>query len=112
MARRAFSPHMILHLAVAVVAAPMIVIGLLRLFPNIRAPRRLLLGALAASALEFAVVWGWHAPAMHEAAARWLPLEATRWLCSNRCRSSSAVPGWFGYLSANTGPAFLVQTAA
>lgn len=80
LARRAFSPHMILHLAVAVVAAPMIVIGLLRLFPNIRAPRRLLLVALAASALEFAVVWGWHAPAMHEAAARWLPIFAVQQL--------------------------------
>ncbi|KGF69040.1 cytochrome c oxidase caa3-type, assembly factor CtaG-like protein, partial [Hoeflea sp. BAL378] len=71
MARRAFSPHMMLHLGVMVVAAPLIVIGLLRLFPDTRAPRRPLLAAFAASALDFSVVWGWHAPALHEAAARW-----------------------------------------
>lgn len=71
MARRAFSPHMILHLGVMVVAAPLIVIGLLRLFPETRAPRQPMLAGLAASALDFAVVWGWHAPALHEAAARW-----------------------------------------
>ncbi|MCV0395767.1 MAG: cytochrome c oxidase assembly protein [Rhizobiaceae bacterium] len=76
MARRAFSPHMILHLGVVVVAAPLIVIGLLRLFPGLWRPRRPLLAALAASAFEFVVVWGWHAPAMHEAAARWVSIFA------------------------------------
>ncbi|PWW00243.1 putative membrane protein [Hoeflea marina] len=74
MARRAFSPHMMLHLGVVVVAAPLIVIGLLRLVPAARPPRRLMLAALAASAFEFAVVWGWHAPALHEAAARLDPV--------------------------------------
>ncbi len=71
MARRAFSPHMILHLGVVALAAPMIVIGLVRLFPTDRPPRHLLLAAVAASALDFAVVWEWHAPALHESAARW-----------------------------------------
>ncbi|MEJ8570706.1 cytochrome c oxidase assembly protein [Microbaculum marinum] len=70
MARRAFSPHMILHLGVAVTAAPLIVIGLLRLSPGRGTLRYPVLVAVAASALEFAVVWGWHAPAMHEMAAR------------------------------------------
>jgi len=70
MARRAFSPHMILHLGVSVVAAPLVVIGLLRLAPRARAPRNVVPWALAASLFEFVVVWGWHAPAMHEAAAR------------------------------------------
>lgn len=73
MARRAFSPHMILHLGVAVAAAPLIVIGLLRFLPECRTLRYPLPFALAASAFEFAVVWGWHAPAMHELAARWQP---------------------------------------
>ncbi len=71
MARRAFSPHMILHLGVVVLAAPLIVVGLLRLVPGASSPRPLIAAALAASALEFLVVWGWHAPVMHEAAARW-----------------------------------------
>lgn len=70
MARRAFSPHMILHLGVMVVAAPLIVIGGLRLFPGDFAPRHRYLGAVAASVYDFAVVWGWHLPVLHEAAAR------------------------------------------
>lgn len=70
MARRAFSPHMILHLGVMVVAAPLIAVGLLRLSPPDLAPRHRYLGAFAASVLDFAVVWGWHVPALHEAAAR------------------------------------------
>lgn len=68
MSRRAFSPHMILHLGVAVVAAPMIAIGLARVRPGVELERPLLL-ALAASAVEMIVVWGWHVPALHEAAA-------------------------------------------
>ncbi|WP_275753241.1 cytochrome c oxidase assembly protein [Hoeflea sp. YIM 152468] len=70
MARRAFSPHMILHLGVMVVAAPLIVIGLMRLSPPDLAPRFQSLGAVAASVFDFAVVWGWHVPALHEVAAR------------------------------------------
>lgn len=69
MARRAFSPHMILHLGVMVAAAPLIALGLLRLLER-QQPDLSLLGAISASGLEFIVVWGWHAPALHEAAAR------------------------------------------
>ncbi len=70
MARRAFSPHMILHLGVTLAAAPLLAIGALRLLPAqwLRS-RQPLAAALAVSALEFVVVWGWHAPALHEAAA-------------------------------------------
>ena len=69
MSRRAFSPHMILHLGVTVVAAPLIAIGLLNAGPASAGPRRPLLLAIAASMFELVVVWGWHAPAMHDAAA-------------------------------------------
>jgi putative membrane protein len=68
MSRRAFSPHMMLHLGVAVVAAPLIAIGLARARRGVDLQQPLLL-ALAASALEMVVVWGWHVPALHEAAA-------------------------------------------
>lgn len=66
-ARVAFSPHMLLHLGVTVVAAPLVALGLARL----AAERfRFTAGAaVAAAALEMAVVWGWHAPGPHEAAA-------------------------------------------
>lgn len=70
MARRAFSPHMILHLGVAVVAAPIIAIGVLRLSRDAPPPRHPVLMAGAALGFEFVVVWGWHVPVMHEAAAR------------------------------------------
>lgn len=80
MARRGFSAHMILHLGVMVVAAPLIVIGLLQLVPSARSPRHLLRAAIAASALDFVVVWGWHAPAMHEAAAWSEPIFALQQL--------------------------------
>lgn len=71
MARRAFSPHMILHLGVVVFAAPLIVVGLIRVFPDRQVPQKPMAAALFASAFEFVVLWGWHVPALHEAAARW-----------------------------------------
>lgn len=70
MSARAFSPHMILHLGVAVVAAPLIAIGVSRTRFGLPDSSGLVVGALLASAVEMAVVWGWHIPALHEAAAR------------------------------------------
>jgi putative membrane protein len=72
MARRAFSAHMILHLGVIVVAAPLIALALLGLSRGAQDLGRPVLLALGASLFELLVVWGWHAPALHEAAAaRW-----------------------------------------
>jgi putative membrane protein len=72
MARRAFSPHMILHLGVTVAAAPLIALGLVRLGRE-RAVRHPMALALGASLFEMVVVWGWHAPVLHEAAAARFP---------------------------------------
>lgn len=70
MARRAFSPHMILHLGIMLAAAPLVAIGAIRLLPaHWLFSGQPLAAALAVSALDFVVVWGWHAPALHEAAA-------------------------------------------
>ena len=69
MSRIAFSPHMILHLGVVGAAAPLLAFGLIRarLLPH----RGVTVGwAVAASLLEFVVVWGWHAPGLHALAAR------------------------------------------
>src|SRR5690554_1638639 len=68
MSRTAFSAHMLLHLGVVVLVAPLLAMGMvqagLRLGSNLR-------GWVAlAFAMEMLVVWGWHAPALHEAAAR------------------------------------------
>lgn len=63
-----FTGHMIVHVAVVAIAAPLLAVGLAgsRLDPTPLAP--LLFAPLLASALEFVVVWGWHAPVLHAAA--------------------------------------------
>ncbi|ACM02085.1 cytochrome c oxidase assembly protein [Cereibacter sphaeroides] len=67
LARVSFVWHMMLHLGVILGAAPLIALGLARLAPLRTAWPVLFAGA--ASLLELAVVWGWHAPRLHEAAA-------------------------------------------
>ena len=68
MSRTAFSAHMLLHLGVVALVAPLLAMGLvrsgLRLGSNMRGWMAL------AFIMEMLVVWGWHAPALHEAAAR------------------------------------------
>jgi putative membrane protein len=68
MARVSFSVHMILHLAVMLAAAPLLALGAVRAraVPG-RAPWIAI--AAGAAVVEMMVVWGWHAPTMHEAAA-------------------------------------------
>ena len=70
MSRTAFSAHMLLHLGVVALVAPLLAMGLvqagLRLGDNIRGWMAL------AFIMEMLVVWGWHAPLLHEAAARQL----------------------------------------
>ncbi|WP_340160543.1 cytochrome c oxidase assembly protein [uncultured Hoeflea sp.] len=119
MARRAFSPHMILHLGVMVVAAPLIVIGFMRLSPPDLVPRFRYLGAFAASVFDFAVVWGWHVPALHEAAARLDPAFALQqlsflaaglwlwWICLAGRDAGSGAAGAFAMLFASMHMAML-----
>ncbi len=57
-----FPAHMLRHMALVAIVPPL----LLAAVPALGALGRMPV-ALAA-ALEFAVVWGWHAPALHEAA--------------------------------------------
>lgn len=68
-----FSAHMIRHMGIVAVASPLLAIGLSRLLPAL--PRRMPPGlAILASFAEFVVVWGWHAPALHDAARASMPL--------------------------------------
>jgi putative membrane protein len=55
----AFPVHMLRHMGLVAVAAPLLVLGL----PGIA--RRIALPPLPAAALEFVVVWAWHLPAAH-----------------------------------------------
>jgi putative membrane protein len=68
MAAHGFSAHMMMHMSVVALAAPLIAAGLAgtRFDPTGRLP--LLFSPLLAAMLEFVVVWGWHLPALHGAA--------------------------------------------
>jgi putative membrane protein len=54
--RASFAAHMLAHMGVVALAAPLIALGL----PALRPP----LGPVPASLVELVVVWGWHAPAV------------------------------------------------
>ncbi|MDF1587049.1 cytochrome c oxidase assembly protein [Marinimicrococcus flavescens] len=63
-----FTGHMAGHMTVVAVAAPLLAVALAgsRRDPLCRLP--VLASPVAASLLEFVVVWSWHAPALHDAA--------------------------------------------
>ncbi len=67
-ARWAFSAHMLMHMGVVAVAAPLLALGVTggRFDPVLKMPQ--LFAAIPASVLELVVVWTWHAPALHHAA--------------------------------------------
>ncbi|MER8436032.1 cytochrome c oxidase assembly protein [Mesorhizobium sp. M1312] len=60
--RDSFSAHMLAHMGVVAIAAPLIAIGI-QLRPTPDASRAFTL-ALPASLVELIVVWSWHAPAL------------------------------------------------
>ncbi len=68
MSRTAFSAHMLLHLGVVALVAPLLAMGLVRMGLQLGSNMRSWM--VLAFAMEMVVVWGWHAPALHEAAAR------------------------------------------
>ncbi len=72
-AEGSFAAHMVMHMGVVALAAPLLAFGLARAFPGLvrRVPGRL---ALMAALVEFVLIWGWHAPALHDAARQSLPL--------------------------------------
>lgn len=76
LAHGAFTAHMVLHVGVVALAAPLIALGLAggTHDPVGRWPAAF--PALAISALELLVVWGWHAPALHRAARGHAPVMA------------------------------------
>ncbi len=68
LAPKYFSAHMTMHMGVVAVAAPLIALAvaggpfdLARKLPRVFSP-------IPASVVELAVVWAWHAPALHHAA--------------------------------------------
>ena len=63
-----FSAHMTMHMAVVAVAAPLIALGVSdgRFDPTHRYPA--IFSPIPTSLVELVIVWGWHAPALHQAA--------------------------------------------
>jgi putative membrane protein len=68
LARQAFCAHMVMHMGVVAMAAPLLALGVAgrRLDPARQAPR--LFAPIPASIVELVVVWAWHTPALHHAA--------------------------------------------
>ncbi|HEY9057067.1 MAG TPA: cytochrome c oxidase assembly protein [Aurantimonas sp.] len=66
-ARGSFAAHMVLHMGLVALAAPVLALGLARAFPRLIAafPPAL---AIFASLVEFVAIWVWHAPVLHDAA--------------------------------------------
>lgn len=65
LAGHSFTAHMIMHMGVVAIAAPLIAIAVsnLRLDPSERLP--FVFAPLPASLWELLIVWGWHAPVLH-----------------------------------------------
>ena len=66
--RHSFSGHMAIHMGVVAVASPLLAAGIAGTGFDPSPTRPILFGPLPASLVELIVVWGWHAPALHEAA--------------------------------------------
>lgn len=66
LAADSFVAHMILHVSVVAVAAPLIGVGLAD--AGFLRHLRVLLAPIPASLVEFLIVWGWHAPWLHRLA--------------------------------------------
>ena len=68
LARHSFASHMAMHMGVVAVAAPLLALAIAgsRLDPLRR--QYWLPAPIAASMIELVVVWGWHAPILHQAA--------------------------------------------
>ncbi|MEN3794143.1 cytochrome c oxidase assembly protein [Fulvimarina sp. MAC3] len=62
-----FASHMVMHMTVVALAAPLVAIGLARGLPHL-ANRITPAVAILASFAEFVIVWGWHAPGPHDLA--------------------------------------------
>lgn len=83
-----FPAHMLRHMTLVAIAAPLLVLGLPALGRH--APP-----VAVAAALEFAVVWGFHLPLAHAAAqttGAWLVLEQALFLAAGVAVWASALP--------------------
>ncbi|MAL99197.1 MAG: cytochrome c oxidase caa3-type, assembly factor CtaG-like protein [Alteromonadaceae bacterium] len=69
MSATSFTWHMVLHLGVAVLAGPLMGIGLVKAGLARWATSNMVAWAIGASLFEMLVVWSWHAPMLHKSAS-------------------------------------------
>lgn len=63
-----FSAHMLRHMLLVAVAAPLLAAALARSAPGLTLRMAASCPPILASLIELLLVWGWHAPVLHEAA--------------------------------------------
>lgn len=68
LAPHSFAAHMTMHMSVVAVAAPLLALAMAGSTRDPLRHRRWPGAPIAASMIELVVVWGWHAPALHQAA--------------------------------------------
>lgn len=68
MVRHSFAAHMTLHMAVVGIGVPLLAIGLAPALAGHPVMRSQLALPIVVSLLDLIVVWGWHAPRLHDAA--------------------------------------------
>jgi putative membrane protein len=104
-----FTAHMIMHMLVVAVAPPLLALAVVDTRYDFSPRIPLLFAPLPASLLEFAAVWGWHAPALHAFArastvgvileqASFLAVGFTLWLACIGERGGGRAAGVFGLL--------------
>jgi len=103
--RSSFAAHMLAHMGVVALAAPLLALGVSGRFWDFSSASPLF-APVPASLVELLVVWGWHAPAMRQSAsaagavveqASFLAAGSVLWLCCIG-RGASPAAGAFGLL--------------
>lgn len=85
LAARDFSAHMTMHMAVVAVAAPLIALGVAGTRGDLTHALPAVFSPIPTSMVELLIVWGWHAPVLHQLARTstpWLVLEQGSFLVS------------------------------
>jgi putative membrane protein len=96
-AQHAFWAHMLLHIGVVAIAAPLLALGLAggRFDPVCRAPAWF--PPVPLSLLELVMVWAWHAPVLHRAARE----SAAGFVVEQACFMAAGLAVWISAFGGN-----------
>lgn len=102
-----FTSHMVVHMGVVAIAAPLLALGIAGTRLDPLHGRCVGSFTIAAAALEFVVIWGWHTPGLHDAAR----VSAPMFVFEQAAFLVSGVLVWLSALG-GTGDGKRVQRAA